>query len=37
MLNYSIQLITEHYGDVVIWMVALDNESLPAFGSSVGK
>ena len=33
MLNYSIQLITGHYDDVVIWMVVLDNESLPAFGS----
>lgn len=32
MLNYSIHLITGHYGDVVIWMVVFDNESLSAFG-----
>lgn len=33
MLNYSIQLITGLHGDVLMWTVVLDNESLPVFGS----
>lgn len=36
LLNYSIQLITGHYGDVMIWMVVLDNESL-SFGPEWGQ
>lgn len=32
MLNYFIQLITGHYGDVAIWVVVLDDKLLPVFG-----
>ena len=37
MLNYSIQLITGLHGDVLMWTVALDNDSLPVFGSARGQ
>ncbi len=40
MISYSLLLITGHYGDPVIWMVVLDNQSLPVFpvfGSQWGK
>lgn len=36
-LNCSIQLIIGHYGDVAVWMLVPDNQSLPAFGSDWGQ